>query len=825
LSSAFFILCDLCVQKFRMTKNIILIVVGLSFAAEASAQQKPLDFAHQIAPILKKHCVECHGGDNAKGGFSLNTRELFLEDEMAAPGKPGESHFLELVGSNDPEAQMPPKGKPRVSAEQTARLKAWISAGMKWDAGFTFATKTYEPPLRPRRPELPPVVEGRANPVDRIVDAYFVENSQTRPAAISDAAFLRRVHLDLVGLLPTPKELSDFLADRAPNKRAKMIGALLADDLRYTEHWLTFWNDLLRNDYGGTGFITGGRKQVSGWLYQSLIDNKPYDQMARELIAPPTPESRGYIDGIKWRGKVSAGQTIEIQFAQSVAQSFLGINMKCASCHDSFIDRWKLSEAYGLAAIYSSRPLDIHRCDKPTGETAKAAWLFPELGHVDAAAPPAERLSQLAGLMTHPENGRFTRTIVNRLWAQLMGRGIVHPLDAMQTAPWNADLLDYLATHLQDNAYDLKSVLALIANSQTYQSEVESLSQAADVSGDVFAGPRAKRMTAEQFVDSLWQLTDSAPTSFDAPVSRGKVDPTEVASTKVSAEWIWGDSANGGVPAAGEQLAFYTTFKIDKPIQSAGAIVTCDNEFALNVNSREMAKGNVWTQLGAATITTALKQGENTIVILGKNAGDTPNLAGLYFEARINFADGESLTIKSDKSWQFASKFPAKSPVRRWKLKDLKWQPVTIVPAIDVWKNAIDPVASEQLVRASRGSALMVRAALLKSDFLMRSLGRPNRDQIVSSRPNDLTTLEAIDLSNNESVAKALARGGQRLAEQEWPDKDHLINHLFSSTLTRLPADSERPAVQNAISDEATSEQIEDLLWALCMTPEFLLIR
>ena len=808
-----------------MIKNVLLIAVGFSFATEAMAQQKPLDFAHQIAPILKQHCVECHGGENAKGGFSLNTRELFLEDEMAVPGKPVESHFLELIASDDPDAQMPPKDRPRVPAEQIALLKAWVAAGMKWDDGFTFATKRYEPALRPRRPELPPVVDGRANPVDRIVDAYFEKNSQTRPPAISDATFLRRVHLDLVGLLPTPKELDEFLADRAPNKRAKMIGALLADDLRYTEHWLTFWNDLLRNDYAGTGFITGGRQQVSSWLYQSLIDNKPYDQMARQLIAPPTQESRGYIDGIKWRGEVSAGQTIEIQFAQSVAQSFLGINMKCASCHDSFIDRWKLSEAYGLAAIYSSRPLDIHRCDKPTGETAQASWLFPELGQVDAKAPPAERLSQLAGLMTHPENGRFTRTIVNRLWAQLMGRGIVHPLDAMQTEPWNEDLLDYLATHLQDNAYDLKSVLALIANSQAYLSEVEALSQDGDVSGYVFAGPRAKRMTAEQFVDSLWQLTDSAPTSFDAPVSRGKVDPVEVAATKVSAEWIWGDAANGGVPDAGEQLAFYTTFKIDKPVQSAGAIVTCDNEFALNVNSQELAKGNVWTQLGAVTLTTVLKQGENTIVILGKNAGNTPNLAGLFFEARINFADGESLTIKSDSSWQFASKFPEKTPVRRWTLKDLNWQPVTVVPTIEPWKNAIEPAAPEQLVRASRGSALMVRASLLKSDFLMRSLGRPNRDQIVSSRPNDLTTLEAIDLSNNESIAAALENGGQRLADHEWPVRNDLIKHLFAATLTRHPTDSENSAVRKVIADNVTPEQIEDILWALCMTPEFLLIR
>lgn len=808
-----------------MIKNVLLFAVGMSFAAEAFAQQKPLDFAHQIAPILKRHCVGCHGGDDAKGGFSLNTRELFLEDEMAAPGKPDDSHFLELISSDDPEAQMPPKGKPRVPSEQVTLLRAWIKAGMQWDAGFTFATKKYVPPLRPRRPGLPPVVKGRANPVDRIADADFAKSSQPRPASISDATFLRRVHLDLVGLLPTPQELHKFLADRAPNKRAKMIGALLADDLRYTEHWLTFWNDLLRNDYGGTGFITGGRKQISGWLYQSLIDNKPYHQMARELIAPPTPDSRGYIDGIKWRGDVSAGQTIEIQFAQSVAQSFLGINMKCASCHDSFIDRWKLSEAYGLAAIYSSRTLDIHRCDKPTGETAQASWLFPELGQVDAKAAPAERLSQLAGLMTHPENGRFTRTIVNRLWAQLMGRGIVHPLDAMQTAPWNEDLLDYLAIHLQDNAYDLKSVLALIANSQAYQSEVESLSQDADVTGYVFAGPRAKRMTAEQFVDSLWQLTDSAPTSFDAPVSRGNVDPAEVDKTKLSAEWIWGNSADGGVPEAGEQVAFYTTFKIDKPVQSAGAIITCDNEFALTVNSQAMARGDVWTQLGAVTLTTALKQGENSIVVLGKNAGATPNLAGLYFEARINFADGESLTIKSDSSWQFASTFPAKTPVRRWKLKEMTWQPVTVVPAIDAWKNSINPIAPEQLVRASRGSALMVRASLLKSNFLMRSLGRPNRDQIVSSRPNDLTTLEAIDLSNNASVAQALTLGGQRLADRDWQSPDDLINHLFASTLTRPPGQSERTAVRQILTDKVTSEQIEDLLWALCMTPEFLLIR
>jgi hypothetical protein len=384
--------------------------------------QAEVDFVHQVVPVLKQHCTACHGGKEAKGGFSLNTRELFLEDDAAAPGKAAESYFLELIAETDPDLRMPPpkKKKDPVPAEAVAILKAWVDEGMKWEPGFTFGEPTYEPPLKPRHPELPPITDARENPVDRFIDAYLAERKLPRPDPADDATFLRRVHLDLVGLLPTPEETRSFLANKNPDKRAKLIDSLLARDLDYADHWLTFWNDLLRNDYAGTGFITGGRSQVSRWLYDALKENRPFDAMVRELIAPPTPESEGFIKGIEWRGDVSAGQTLPIQFAQSLSQSLLGINMKCASCHDSFIDRWKLDEAYGLAAIYADKPLLIHRCDIPTGETAKAAWLFPEIGQIDPAAAKGERLKQLAALMTHPENGRVTRTIVNRLWGQLL---------------------------------------------------------------------------------------------------------------------------------------------------------------------------------------------------------------------------------------------------------------------------------------------------------------------------------------------------------------------------------------------------------------------
>ena len=120
-------------------------------------------------------------------------------------------------------------------------------------------------------------------------------------------------------------------------------------------------------------------------------------------------------------------------------------NLRIEVVESPNIDRWTLDESYGLAAVFSQRPLEIHRCDKPVGRQAQAAWLFPELGQIDAEKPQAERQKQLAALMTHPENGRFTRTIVNRLWYKLMGRGIVHPLElsAEKRRAWAVHLADY----------------------------------------------------------------------------------------------------------------------------------------------------------------------------------------------------------------------------------------------------------------------------------------------------------------------------------------------------------------------------------------------
>ena len=233
--------------------------VAMVACCAITASAADVDFAHDVVPILRKQCGACHTGDKKQGGFSMNTRELLLAGgeggKGIVPGKSSQSELIRRLKSNDPNVMMPPEGD-RVPADQIAALAAWIDAGAKWEAGFRFQGLAYEPPLKPRRFELPPAQDGRQNPVDRIIDAYYTAHQVPRPAGVSDAVLLRRLSLDVNGLLPSTERLDEFLAVKKADKRTLLVRELLSDDLAYAEHWLTFWNDLLRNDYIGTGFIT-----------------------------------------------------------------------------------------------------------------------------------------------------------------------------------------------------------------------------------------------------------------------------------------------------------------------------------------------------------------------------------------------------------------------------------------------------------------------------------------------------------------------------------------------------------------------------------------
>src|SRR5690242_15431770 len=471
------------------------------------AADRKVDFAAEIKPIFESSCIKCHGRGRTKGDLSIESRETLLKGGESGPaivpGKSTESHLIELVAGLDPDSVMPQKGK-RLTAEQIGLLRAWIDQGAPWDAKISFA----KPPpvnLVPRKPELPAAGHGVTNPIDRILHPYLAAHGIKPSDPVSDRVFARRVYLDAIGLLPAPSELDAFLADKQPDKRGRLVRRLLADNRRYAEHWLTFWNDALRNDYRGTGYIDGGRTQITRWLYSALATNMPFDEFVRELINP-VPESEGFVKGIVWRGVVNASQTPQMQAAQNISQVFMGVNLKCASCHDSFINDWMLSDSYGLAGVFSDKPLEMVHCDKPTGQFGKTKFIYQELGDNDPKAPKAERLKQLADIITSKKDGRLTRTVVNRLWAKFMGRGLIEPTDEMDNPARNQDLLDWLAAVLADNGYNLRHTIELILTSEAYQLPAVPIPELSSKEF-VFRGPVVRRLSREQFLDALAAVT------------------------------------------------------------------------------------------------------------------------------------------------------------------------------------------------------------------------------------------------------------------------------------------------------------------------------
>ncbi|MCA9122301.1 MAG: DUF1549 domain-containing protein [Planctomycetaceae bacterium] len=806
----------------RRVARLLFVVPMLLLGSPGNSSE--VDFSHDIVPILRTHCVKCHSGDKRQGGLSLDTRELLLaggeSGAVVEPRASSRSPLFERVTTTDSDLRMPPEGNP-VPPEQVEKLKQWIDTGLAWEPGFSLSRPSYEPPLAHRMPTLPPAIDGREHPIDRIVDQYFAHNNIARPGPVSDKMFLRRVSLDLIGLLPDPNTYGDFVVDTDADKRSALVKSLLANDVAYAEHWLTFWNDLLRNDYTGTGFITGGRKQITGWLYDALLHNKPYDQFTRELIAPQT-EAIGFISGIRWRGNVSASQMQEIQFAQNVSQAFLGINMKCASCHDSFIDRWTLEETYGLAAIYATDPLMLHRCDKPIDKTATPAWIFPELGQIDAEAPRPERLKQLAALLTHADNGRFARTIVNRIWNQLMGHGIVHPVDAMHTEPWSTDLLDYLAIHLRDNGFDLKQTIELICSSQIYQSQTPPVDQPQDAGRYVFRGPQARRMTAEQFVDAVWQITDAAPVNYDAQVLRFKHRLNE-SSQPLTAKWIWSHATASEQAPAGETITLRHKFELPSLPVRAVAVMSCDNSYRMFLNGKPVTSDENWETVEAVSILSQLRRGDNVLLLEAKNGGNTPNPAGLIFEATLRFDDGSTHTIASDESWDWTiEKLNARGS---WKSEPDDWKPAAAVLNPSVWSGRVGSAIVGLLNAATDAPLMMVRASLVKSDGLMRALGRPNRDQIVTSRPSELTTLEAIDLANGQTLLNAIQQGARHFLADHGGSGGELMTWLCQYAFSREPTSDELKLAREFLGQDFTQQAVEDLLWSVLMLPEFQLVR
>ena len=468
-------------------------------------QLQELNF--QVRTILAHNCYSCHGQAKTKGELRLDSKENIFKGGKNGPvvvaGHPENSELIRrLTLPRSHKEAMPSKGK-ALSQKEIAILEYWIKQGAPWPTGpvkslFRVAA------LEPRLPEIPAASGNLTNPIDRFVGKYFQKRKIEWNKPVDDRIYIRRVYLDIIGLVPPPDSIEAYVNDPRPGKQAILVQQLLNRNDDYAQHWLSFWNDALRNDYTGPGYITGGRFDITQWLYNSLLNNKPYNLFVKELLSPDSAAA-GFIKGIQWRGVINSSQTTEMQAAQNVSQVFLGLNLKCASCHDSFVSDWKLDDAYAFANLFSDSTLEINRCDKPTGRMAGRRILFKELGVIDSNATRINRLKQLADNLVQPKDGRLYRTLVNRLWAQFFGRGIIEPVDVMDNRPWNQDLIDWLAYDFVASGYDTKKLIQSILTSQTYQLPSVAIKDAEMVSapGYVFKGMIRKRLTAEQFADAV----------------------------------------------------------------------------------------------------------------------------------------------------------------------------------------------------------------------------------------------------------------------------------------------------------------------------------
>jgi mono/diheme cytochrome c family protein len=829
----------------KLVASILALLIGaggVAFAKLPPEQQQKLpppaartvEFERDVQPIFAASCVKCHGRGKAKGGFKLDTRESFLKGgDSGAPaetGKSAESLLVELVSGLNPDSVMPMKGS-KLNAEQVGLLRAWIDQGMAWNANVSFA-RPAPMNLHPRQPELPRGKAG-ANPIDLFLEPYFKAHNFKPAAPVEDRVFARRVYLDAIGLLPTPAELDAFLKDKHADNRSRLVERLLRDKPRYAEHWLSFWNDLLRNDYKGTGYIDGGREQISTWLYRALYNNVPYDRFVAELI-DPTDATRGFTKGIVWRGAVNASQTPPLQAAQNISQVFMGVNLKCASCHDSFINDWALADAYALANVYADEPLEIFQCDKPTGRKAGLGFIYPELGDIPVTAKKPERSRRLAEIMTQKQNGRLTRTVVNRLWQRFLGRGLVEPADDMDQPAWNQDLLDWLAEDLAAHRYDLKRTISLILTSRAYQLPAVSLDEKV-TKGFVFTGPAVRRMTAEQFRDALGALTGVWNSKAASGINVVVPESPEAAAFALpeTVKWIW-SQPDAAAKAPAETIRFWKTVTLAEAPSQAWAVASADNSYTLYVNGNKVASGKSWSEPDLFDLKSALKKGTNLIAVAATNhtpanevpSADKPaspadaNPAGFIFFVRVK-AGSNTFEIASDKSWTWS-----RTTNTNWAKPDFvdaEAQPAAELgpPSQAPWQLAPKLASALAMSRPHTD----VRASLVASDPLAAALGRPTREQVASTRQASATTLQALELTNGETLNRLLQRGAEKVLAAKPKSNAELVKPLYAKALGRAPTAKELQLADELLGAPLQKDHVEDLLWALAMLPEFQLIR
>jgi len=530
-------------------------------AVQNPAVQNPDEFWFtKVEPLLDKKCLKCHAGVRQQGGLDLRSLETILRggDRGPAiiPGKPAESRILQFIVPKAAE-HMPPDIKRQLTPEEIGILKSWVSMlpipKSKLASG-TSTNNTWVPEYlaevkrqRESRELHPPKLAANAT-IDWFLQADW-KRDKVEPAQLSgDSAFARRVYLDITGRIPTRTELGQFIVDTAKDKRERLVDKLIASD-EYPRHMREIFDTVLMGRPNNKNLRERADKGWYAFLEDVFKSNRPWNQVVREMLIARPAEGPGR--GAMWfiAEKNNSHQAI----AESVAPVVFGMQIKCAQCHNHPL-AWEIEQRHywGLVATYNrsknvNTETGLAVSESATGgfinfanlkkESQPATMVFlngksvPERipgmdeKEVDSpalyvvppsvdgkrshgpAVPKFSRREVFADSVTK-DNPLLARAFVNRMWGNLMGRGIVQPVDQIDSRhrASHPELLEWLAHDFEQNGYDIKKLVRNIVLSRAYQLDSRPVGKTVP-RPESFARAVEKPLTGEQLLRSLCVAT------------------------------------------------------------------------------------------------------------------------------------------------------------------------------------------------------------------------------------------------------------------------------------------------------------------------------
>jgi hypothetical protein len=359
------------------------------------------------------------------------------------------------------------------------------------------------------------------SPRNNFIDDLVIGKLQTLKIApseqASDREFIRRAFLDATGALPAPQEVESFLASDSPDKRARLIDALLERE-EYVDYWTNRWSDVLL--VSSSKLSETAMWSYYNWIRESVAANKPWDRMAREIITA----TGNTLENGAANYFVMHKETTDL--TENFSMAFLGMSITCARCHNHPLEKWTQKQYYQMANLFArigmkngTRAGDVQIYTNPAGEVnhprlGKPLPPTPLDGEALAFDSPKDRREHLARWLTSPSNAYFARSVVNRAWKNFMGRGLVEAVDDMRATnpPSNEELLDALTKDFTDHDFDLKHLARTIMNSAAYQRSSRS-NEANKQDERYYSRYIIKRLPAEALLDAISQVT-GVPSEF-----------------------------------------------------------------------------------------------------------------------------------------------------------------------------------------------------------------------------------------------------------------------------------------------------------------------